>query len=239
LELFKEAIKELSDELLPIRVHGMSILRQMVLTRDPIAEEHLDSIITIFVDLIQDSDSFVYLNAIKGCSALADVYPQETISRLAIRYKSNDFDLDYRLRIGETILQTIQRAGEVFPKLAKELLPSIMVVLREVDGRFQSSALILCSVIARQTPNILLPFLYQLLDYSLTLLNLQKEVAPRRGVLIFLSSIIRSFGFEFGAHVDRKWFTRLRERMKLMTQDPDLICRGHAQSVLQDLKQFF
>jgi hypothetical protein len=239
LELFREAIKELSDELLPIRAHGMSILRQLVLVRDDVAIEHLESIITIFLDLVQDQDSFIFLNAIKGCSALAESFPVETIDRMMIRYKQKEFGLDNRLRIGESILQIIQRSGEAFTKLAERICPAILVVLRDEDARLQSSALILSSVIANQTPRVIVPFIYQILDYILSTFELQKELAPRRGALVLISNLIRSLGFEFGAIVERKWLVRLREIIKRMAEgDKDLVSRGHAQSIYKDLLLF-
>jgi hypothetical protein len=239
LEVFRDAIKELSDELLPIRAHGMSVIRQLVLTKDSVAEEHLESIITIYLDLIQDEDSFIYLNAIKGCSALAESYPVQTIDRMVTRYKDKSFEIDNRLRMGESILQIIQRAGDAFPVLAEQLMPSITYVLREQDPRLQSSALILSAVVAKQTPLVLLPMLYQILDFVLTLFSLQNDVTPRRGALVFLSNLIRALGFEFGKHVERSWFLRIRETIKRIAEDEtDLVCRGHAQSVLADLYQF-
>jgi hypothetical protein len=239
LELFRLAVKELSDELLPIRAHGMSVIRQLVLTKDCVAEEHLESIITIYLDLIQDEDSFIYLNAIKGCSALAESYPVQTIDRMVARYKDREFPLDVRLRMGESILQIIQRAGESFPILAERLLLTITSVLREEDPRLQSSALILSSFIAKQAPLVLLPILYQMLDFLLMLFVFQKEVAPKRGALVFLSNLVRSLGFEFGTHVERSWFLKIREMIERIAEDDtDLICRGHAQSIQADLAQF-
>jgi len=55
-EQFKEAMKDMADELLPVRAHGMTELRHMILKRDEVANENLDDIIKIFLNQIEDQD---------------------------------------------------------------------------------------------------------------------------------------------------------------------------------------
>lgn len=58
LDRYREAMKALQDDLLPVRAHGMAILRDMVLSKDPLVSsgEGLDNVLTIFVQLVQDDD---------------------------------------------------------------------------------------------------------------------------------------------------------------------------------------
>lgn len=57
-EKYREAMKALQDELLPVRAHGMAMLRDMVLARDPLVSsgEGLDNVLDIFIRLVQDED---------------------------------------------------------------------------------------------------------------------------------------------------------------------------------------
>lgn len=55
---FRDALKELGDELLPIRAHGMSQLKSLVLEKDPIAAENINSILIIFLDFVNDEDRY-------------------------------------------------------------------------------------------------------------------------------------------------------------------------------------
>lgn len=52
------------------------------------------------------------MNAIKGLSALTDTHGNEIIKKLGAIYSDNTQTLDNRLRIGEALLQTVQRAGD-------------------------------------------------------------------------------------------------------------------------------
>lgn len=59
---YQEAMKALQDDLLPVRAHGISILRDMVLAKDPLVSsgEGLDSVLDIFVRLVQDEDRYAF-----------------------------------------------------------------------------------------------------------------------------------------------------------------------------------
>ncbi|KAI8141137.1 hypothetical protein BJV82DRAFT_620981 [Fennellomyces sp. T-0311] len=111
---FIDAMKALQDDLLPVRAHGIGILRDMVLAKDPLVSsaEGLDSVLDIFIRLVQDEDSYIYLNAIKGLSALTDIHGNKIIEKLGIIYADEKESLDNRLRVGEALLQTVQRSGD-------------------------------------------------------------------------------------------------------------------------------
>ena len=64
--------------------------------------------------------SFIYLNSVKGLSALTDKYPIMSLKRIVSRYKDGqNYNLDYRLRLGEVLMQTIQRSGNTFAKYGR------------------------------------------------------------------------------------------------------------------------
>ena len=111
-----EAIKCLADPLLPIRAQGLGILRNLILSQDLLAKDRLEWILTIFLEQLDDEDSYIYLFAIKGLSALTDVYPQESLLVILERWmdKNKMYSMDYRLKMGQVILQTIQRMNETF-----------------------------------------------------------------------------------------------------------------------------
>lgn len=55
---YRDAMKALQDELLPIRAHGMGMLKEMILAKDPLVSSgtQLDGILDLFVRLVQDED---------------------------------------------------------------------------------------------------------------------------------------------------------------------------------------
>ncbi|KAL0079581.1 hypothetical protein F4703DRAFT_1741470 [Phycomyces blakesleeanus] len=115
---YREAMKALQDDLLPVRAHGIGMLKEMVLSRDPLVASGsgLDNVLDLFVRLVQDEDSFIYLNAVKGLSALTDVHGNEIIAKLGQIYSDESQKLENRLRVGEALLQTVQRCGDALGK---------------------------------------------------------------------------------------------------------------------------
>ncbi|KAI9009389.1 hypothetical protein CLU79DRAFT_710972 [Phycomyces nitens] len=115
---YREAMKALQDDLLPVRAHGIGMLKEMVLSRDPLVASGsgLDNVLDLFVRLVQDEDSFIYLNAVKGLSALTDVHGNAIIAKLGEIYSDESQKLENRLRVGEALLQTVQRCGDALGK---------------------------------------------------------------------------------------------------------------------------
>ncbi|KAJ3270793.1 transmembrane and coiled-coil domains-containing protein 7 [Terramyces sp. JEL0728] len=235
-EIFREALKELSDELLPIRAHGMNEIRKLVLQKDPVSIQHLESIINMFIDFLQDTDSFIYLNAIKGCSALADVYPEKTLNKLALIYKDMQYTDEVRTRMGESILQIIQRSGEIYPKYADIISPSVMVVLRQDSNLMKSSAIILSSHIAKQCPRSLLPFISQLFDYILGTIQFEKDLDLKKGILVLSTALLRGLKNSLIHHVGLDQMQKFRVLLEnLILNERDLLAKGHAEVCLDDL----
>ncbi|KAI8909686.1 hypothetical protein EDD86DRAFT_143613 [Gorgonomyces haynaldii] len=184
LKRFTEALNDLKDELLPVRAHGLTALKNMLLEKDPVAEENVDGIISIFLELIGDEDSFIYLNAVKGLNALGEAYPQHILAKMASRYKDETNDLDYRLRLGEAFLQIIQRAGPTLSVHASIVAENIFLVLLSKQTEIQSSALSLLSALAQENLHLFVPFMYQILDYIHSCLQLEKRPEIKRGISI-------------------------------------------------------
>lgn len=138
---FQEAIRSLADPLLPIRAFGLNSLRSLVLSGDPIVTERLDLILNIFLEQLTDEDSFIYLNSVKGLSALTDNFPVQSLKIIVARYKDGqNYTLDYRLRIGETLMQTIQRSGKSFAKYGMICIINFLFRLSDFRIYFESFA---------------------------------------------------------------------------------------------------
>lgn len=82
-ETYQKALKLLQDPLLPVRAHGLLLLRELVsfpvvareaererLEKEAIIRVLHPAILSIFLQAIQEDDSYVYLNAVQGLAAL-------------------------------------------------------------------------------------------------------------------------------------------------------------------------
>jgi hypothetical protein len=115
---YREALKLLSDPLLPVRGHGLIMLQDIV-RADDFDRALVPGILDIFMRSIEDEDSFMYLNAVKGLSAMVDGLGREVLRTLVGAYSSglsssgtlSATELDRRLRFGEALVQSVRRCG--------------------------------------------------------------------------------------------------------------------------------
>ncbi|GAA5992221.1 hypothetical protein JCM10908_001826 [Rhodotorula pacifica] len=192
---YREALKLLQDPLLPVRAQGLTLLRSLVLDRstallstDPAL---LPAVLDIFVQAIEEEDSFLYLNAVQGLSSLVDVYGKRVIGQLLEIYtgakkgdrepkaigagEQGQRELDKRLRMGETLVQVIQRAGEALAVFVDDLIPPLMLVLRTptLPVPLRASAITILATAVETAPTAFVPFAEVLTEACITLLSIE------------------------------------------------------------------
>jgi Required for nuclear transport of RNA pol II C-terminus 1 len=127
-EIYQDALKLLQDPILPVRAHGLLMLRQLVVPTDRnngvehiLDQSLVPAILDIFMQSVQDDDSFVFLNAVQGLAAMVHRLGRDILYRLVDIYTRGaedpsfgvqQNDLDKRLRIGEALEQVIRRCGD-------------------------------------------------------------------------------------------------------------------------------
>jgi hypothetical protein len=129
-EIYQKALKLLQDPILPVRAHGLLLLRQLVTTKpgsggsgkEPdINRALVPAILSIFRQSLQDEDSYIFLNAVQGLSAMVETYGKEVLMALMSDYSEGleglgakaltHTQVDVRVRIGEALGQVIRRCG--------------------------------------------------------------------------------------------------------------------------------
>lgn len=114
---YRRALTLISDPILPVRAHGLVLLRDLVLSKD-YDPALTPSVMEVYMQSIQDKDSYIYLNAVKGLAAMADALGKD-IFRTLVRVYRGDGEmegdkLDKSLRVGEVLGMVIRRAGKAF-----------------------------------------------------------------------------------------------------------------------------
>ena len=120
-ETYTLALSYLQDPLIPVRAHGLHLLRELILSSSPVI--NIQNTLAQLINQLKDDDSFVYLNIVKCLSALTERH-SGTVTRMLVEAYLDDDDekrgreggkeklsLDERLRLGEALLATVQRLG--------------------------------------------------------------------------------------------------------------------------------
>lgn len=128
-DIYQKALKLLQDPILPVRAHGLLLLRHLVsppspgLQGTPTVKDPalVPAILSIFLQSIRDDDSYIFLNAVQGLAVMVDTFGKDVLKGLLGEYAgglnglnalTND-DLDVRIRVGEALSIVIKRCGEV------------------------------------------------------------------------------------------------------------------------------
>lgn len=128
---YQRALKLLQDALLPVRAHGLLLLRELVsvqagTTPHDTVRALEPAIRDVFLQAVQDDDSYIFLNAVQGLATLADSFGADVLRALVFVYADGmqslgagsltQQDVDVRLRVGEALAQVIRRCGDTLPR---------------------------------------------------------------------------------------------------------------------------
>ncbi|GAB5590431.1 hypothetical protein Unana1_05331 [Umbelopsis nana] len=220
IEKYKQAMEALRDELMPVRAHGMGMLKDMILAKDPLVADGkgLDEVLDIFINMVQDDDRI--------------------ITKLAKIYADNNRPLDHRLRVGEALQQTIQRSGDALRKYVDALLKPLELVLgnRQTDKHLRVSALSIIGVACQTCPVALTERLWSLMNWILTILEFEKDVEIRRAATVVILSLFRGLAsqtlYAYPADLLKRTYRTLRY---VEDTDQDELTRYQARVALSDL----
>ncbi|KAF7647712.1 hypothetical protein LDENG_00168050 [Lucifuga dentata] len=118
---FTDWLLEACDPDVPTRAFALRMLTQMVQDRNPEAVRSQEKVFTLFLENLEDKDSFIYLSAIQGLAVLADSYPERILERLlevfqhSVSLSTSDSDrpLESRLKVGEVLMRASRAMGEL------------------------------------------------------------------------------------------------------------------------------
>lgn len=187
---YQRALKLLQDSLLPVRAHGLLLLRELVTVRAGTTPHEAvralePAIRDVFMQAVQDDDSYIFLNAVQGMAALANSFGTDVLRSLVRVYTDGlqgvgvgaltQQDIDMRLRIGEALGQVIRRCGDTLPHHSDSLIPSLFALVRGayLPTTIRTSALSLLATIADTADSALLPYVHDIAHAMLDLLQIE------------------------------------------------------------------
>ncbi|KAJ7507767.1 hypothetical protein B0H11DRAFT_2314195 [Mycena galericulata] len=189
-EIYQKALKLLQDPILPVRAHGLLLLRQLVSPQmsqgarlsDPAL---VPAILSIFLQSVQDDDSYMFLNAVQGLAAMVDTYGKDVLRGLVKEYGRGldglgasiitQHDMDIRIRIGEALASVIKRCGSALPVYIDILVPPLFHLVRssQVPTTLRTSALSLLAECENTCPLALTSYAVDLSEAMVDLLQIE------------------------------------------------------------------
>ncbi|CAO1634665.1 unnamed protein product [Sympodiomycopsis kandeliae] len=148
---YDEALKHLQDPILPVRAHGLVLLKDLaqqvhsqtksvdvfIQARIKAIQQILPSVFDLLLQAIGDEESYLYMNAIQALKEVilcGQPYMGQVIELYAGNVKLATFtreEVDKRLRLGEALLHSVQKLSEGASVYADILLPPLLFGLRQ------------------------------------------------------------------------------------------------------------
>ncbi|KAJ8086577.1 hypothetical protein PM082_005400 [Marasmius tenuissimus] len=195
-QTYQQALKFLQDPILPLRAHGLLLLRQLVSEQSkPLDPALVPAIRDIFMQSVQDNDSYIFLNAVQGLAALVDRFGESVLRHMLDAYgKGLDGpsggtlsrqDVDTRLRLGEAVGAVIRRCGTALGPYGNIIVPALLRVLRSKDAptTLKTSSLSLLADCQNTYSLVLVPFFVDLSNGILDLLQLEGQTGETEGAI--------------------------------------------------------
>lgn len=229
---------ELRHKLLPVRAHAMSQIRNLIDKKDSRVSVRLEAVFSSIMPQLTHEDSFLYLNAVRVLSALVSNYPHIYLDRVIKYYNDPINPPEFRLRIAEVILQTINLFNQIFPVYSDIYIYGILKALSDSEPRMLASALSLISVIANEQPLALTRYIYTILESVKNILVFEKDKEVRRGSAAVLSNLVtyiekRALTSE-NALILRQIYTVLK---RLSQDDEDEVVRATSASFILYMRE--
>ncbi|OKL57656.1 hypothetical protein UA08_07214 [Talaromyces atroroseus] len=136
LETHRQALKDITSPLPPVQAEGLSLLSKLISNSSPVLD--IPSTMTLLLSIIlgQSSETaaneeFIYLNAIKLIGQLASNHPRTVVKTLVDQYadRNEERTLDQRLKIGESLLRTVEDLGEALTGEVMRIIGESMIAV--------------------------------------------------------------------------------------------------------------
>ncbi|VDO03587.1 unnamed protein product [Rodentolepis nana] len=134
-----EIFKLLSDPLIPVKGHALIELSRLLESKDSCIIGFEDKIYDTLVECMHHDDSYIYLNAIRGLSAIGNAFTDRLLPFLLDQFLNKTANVEFRLKIGEAIVRVLRELGEIAPKYRDSIVGGLITASKD-DSEFIRAA---------------------------------------------------------------------------------------------------
>ncbi|XP_054016476.1 transport and Golgi organization protein 6 homolog isoform X1 [Hylaeus anthracinus] len=240
--MFNNALKDVTDPLLPVRAHGLITFTKLIENKDPCATARKAIILQLFKENLKNEDSFIYLAAINGLCTLATSYPQVVIETLvqeyvdmANRVATGEITTETRIKLGEILVKVTRSLGEMASAYKNILVNGFLCATRDSDSLVRASSLSclgeLCKVLGFRLGDILIEVIYCVS----CIIKTDKVPECRRAAVMVVTLLLRGLGKDTLTNLGKDLVELYRGLKHLRNNSEDPVLRLHAQLALEEL----
>ena len=243
-ETFEEALEHLEDKEIPIKGHGLIVLTNLIEKKDDTAMKNIDKVFDIFNKNLDDSDTYIYLQAVKGLASCSFHKPDLVIEKLCHEFAHlddakypGDKALEIRTKIGEAMVQVTRILGELTPAHKNKLINPFLAQLNHPDPLIRSSSLSNLSEVCKNLRFSIGDILHEIIESLHVIVQFDKAIEVRRAGVFVIKSILEGLGDDALVVLQSKlkdiWRTLIAQR----NSEPDEIMQVHIQQAIEAINE--
>uniref|UniRef100_A0A182W9Q9 RNA polymerase II assembly factor Rtp1 C-terminal domain-containing protein n=1 Tax=Anopheles minimus TaxID=112268 RepID=A0A182W9Q9_9DIPT len=186
----QNALNLCADQQPYCKVYGTTLLLKLLKERDPETYVQRHKILILALVNLRDEESYAFLNSVRLLVALCDVLEAEVIDALVKEYLNEDNDTDYRLKIGEATVKTVETLGPMAVRYRDVLLNCFLTSTRNAVDEFRTSSLSnvgsMCRILSYQVHH----FFYELFTCIQSIVDTDSYLPARRAAILVLSQLL-------------------------------------------------
>ena len=203
---FDSAMKDIKESEVPIRGHGLISLTNLVLKKDSNVMKNFDQVIEIFKSGLEEDDTYLYLQSVKGLAACASVNRHPVISTLTEEYAlledsklPEEIVLKKRTKLGEVLVEVTKIAGKLTVIHKNSLLNPFLHLLRNnptphPDPTIRASCLLNIGDICKNIEFDITGIVHEIFDCLLNILKSDQNVEVQRAGVLACAMILQGLG---------------------------------------------
>nr|CAI5863193.1 unnamed protein product [Callosobruchus analis] len=237
-----KALEDVCDPLLPTRGHGLMRLAKLLEEKDKAALERKQFLLHLFQQNLKNEDSYIYLSAIGGLAALADVFPDTVLDVLCEEYcnasrKHDDDGHEVRIKLGETLVRVTKILGDMAPKYKPLLLNTFLAGARDEDDLIRASSLSNLGEICRVLGYKLGTIITEVLVCVYAIIATDKSPQARRAAVTVLKQLFIGLDIRMIEFLKEEILPIYRTLKDIYMNDKDDVMRLQAQLALEELNE--
>ncbi|XP_054282724.1 transport and Golgi organization protein 6 homolog [Macrosteles quadrilineatus] len=234
-DLFREALRDSCDPLLPVRGHALIQLGKLLASGDKLAKVKKDQILCIFQENLREEDSFLYLSAIEGLSTAAAEFPDSVILSLTEQFSRRTLKPETRMKVGEALVKVIKVLGDLTPVYKSELINTFLSGTREDDFLVRASSLSNLGELCRVLGFRVGPIIAEVLMCVRCIAQSDPSVEVRRAAVMLVSLLLKGLEKDVLTVLQDVLLELYHTLKHIYNNDRDDVTRLHAQLALEEL----
>lgn len=138
---YNSIIKDLNDKLIPVRVHALVKLRQMLLANDRYIVDQIPQTYSLVEAFLADEEPYVFLACINLLTAMVIRNTKEILPKLVPLYLQKELDLQQRINVGEVLVRMTKQLNQTTPFYARQVMNMLLQGCKDEEEIIRMSCL--------------------------------------------------------------------------------------------------